>query len=52
MFYVPGENVHNFMSLGFYSEYNASLDPYSIHLVEAPRKMMLNISLISILNFY
>ena len=37
-----GGNVDIFMSLGNFSGYDASLDPYCIHLVDKPRKIMLN----------
>jgi len=33
-------NVKNFGSLGYFSRYNAALDPYCIHLVDKPRKIM------------
>jgi len=34
--------VDNFMSLGYFSGYNASFDPYYMYLVDAPRKIMWN----------
>ena len=42
MFSMLGGNVDNFISLGYFSGYNASLDPYFMHLVDAPRKIMWN----------
>ena len=40
MFDVLGGNVDNFLSLGFFSGYDASLDPYYIYLVDKPKKIM------------
>jgi len=42
MFNMLGRNIDNFMSLGYFSGYNASLDPYFMYLVDAPRKIMWN----------
>ena len=42
MFNMLGGNVDNFMYLGCFSGYNASLDPYCMYLVDAPRKIMWN----------
>jgi len=43
MFHVLGENTDNFVSLGYFSGYNASPDPNYMYLVDAPRKIMWNI---------
>jgi len=40
MFNVLGENADNFLSLGYFSGYNASLDPYCISLEDLPRKII------------
>jgi len=42
VFNVLDGNVENFESLGNFSGYNAALDPYCIHLVEKPRKIIWN----------
>ena len=42
MFNMLGENVVNFLSLGYFCAYDASLDPYCIFLVDAPRKVIWN----------
>jgi len=42
MFNMFGENVDNFMSLGYFSGYNTSLDPNCMYLVDAPGKIMWN----------
>ena len=44
LFNMLGGNVDNFMSLGYFSGYNPSLDPYFMYLVDAPRKIMWNTS--------
>jgi len=36
MFNMFGGNVDKFMSLGYFSGYNASLDPYFMYLVDVP----------------
>ena len=35
-----GGNVENFGSLGYFSGYDAALDPYCINLVDKPRKIL------------
>ena len=40
VFNMLSGNVDNFMNLGYFSWYNASLDPYCMYLVDAPRKIM------------
>jgi len=35
-------NVETFESLGYFSGYDAALDPYCINLVEKPRKILWN----------
>ena len=35
-----GWNVDTFMSLGYFSGYDASLDPYCIYLVDKSRKIL------------
>jgi len=40
MFSMLGGNVDNFVSLGYFSGYNVSLDLYCIYLVDEPRKIM------------
>jgi len=40
MFSMLGENVDNFLSLGYFCVYDASLDPYCMYLVDKPRKIM------------
>jgi len=40
MFNALGGNVINFLSLGYFSGYDASLNPYCIYLVDEPRKIM------------
>jgi len=42
MFNMLGGNVDNFLSLGYFCGYDASLDPYCIFLVDKPRKIMWN----------
>ena len=42
MFNMLGGNVDNFLSLGYFCGYDASLDPYCIFLVDKPRKIMRN----------
>jgi len=42
MFSMLGGNVDSFMSLGYFSGYPTSLDPYYMYLVDAPRKIMWN----------
>jgi len=42
MFNMIDGNVDNFMSLGYFTGYNASLDPYYMYLVDKPRKIMWN----------
>jgi len=42
MFNMLGGNVDNFISLGYFYGYDASFDPYSMYLVDKPRKIMLN----------
>jgi len=39
---VLGGNVDDYLSLGYFSGYNASLDPYCIFLVDKPRKIVWN----------
>ena len=39
MFNILGGNVDNFLSLGYFSWYNASLDPYCVSLEDLPRKI-------------
>ena len=34
-----GENVDNFLSLGYFSGYNASIDPYRVSLEDFLRKI-------------
>jgi len=36
-FSMLGGNVDDFISLGYFSGYNASLDPYYMYLVDKPR---------------
>jgi len=38
MFDALGGNLDNFVSLGYFSGYNASFDPYRVYLVDVPRK--------------
>ena len=40
MFNMLGENANIFVSLGCFSGFNASLDPYYIYLENLPRKVM------------
>ena len=40
MFNMLGGNVDNFLSLGYFWGYDASLGPYCIFLVDAPRKII------------
>ena len=40
MFSMLGGNVDKFMSLGYFSGYNAFLDPYFMYLMDAPRKIL------------
>jgi len=40
MFNMLGGNVDNFLSLGYFSGYNASIDPYCVCLEDLPRKIM------------
>jgi len=42
MFSMLGGNINNFISLGYFYGYNAFLDPYYMHLVDAPRKIIWN----------
>jgi len=42
MFNMLDGNVNNFISLGYFSGYNASLDPHYMCLVDKPRKIMWN----------
>jgi len=42
VFNMLGGNVANFISQSYFSGYDASLDPYCIHLVDKPRKIMWN----------
>jgi len=42
MFHVFGGNVENFGSLGYFSGYDSILDPYCIHLLDNPRKIIWN----------
>jgi len=42
MFSMLGRNVDNFLFLGYFYGCDASLDPYCIFLVDAPRKIMWN----------
>jgi len=42
MFSMLGGNVDKFMSLGYFSGYNAFLDPYFMYLMDAPRKILWN----------
>jgi len=42
MFAMLGENVDNFISLGYFFGHGASLDPYCIFLVDKPRKIIWN----------
>ena len=42
MFHMLGGNVENFGSLGYFSGYDATLDPYCIYLVDKPRKILWN----------
>ena len=46
MFSMLGGNVDNFMFLGYFSRYNASVNPYFMYLVDASRKIMWNTFLI------
>jgi len=40
MFNLLGGNVDNFISLGYFSWYNASLEQCCMYLVDTPRKIM------------
>ena len=40
MFNILGGNIDNFLSLGYFSGYNASLDPYCMCLGDLPKKIM------------
>jgi len=42
MFHMLGGNVETFESLGNFSGYDATLDPYCINLVDKPRSIMWN----------
>jgi len=42
MFNMLGGNVETFESLGNFSRYDATLDPYYIYLVDKPRKIIWN----------
>jgi len=42
IFNMLSGNVDIFMSLGYFKEYDAFLDPYCIHLVDKPRKKLWN----------
>jgi len=42
MFSMLGGNIDNFVSLGYFSRYNASLLPYFMYLMDALRKIMYN----------
>ena len=42
MFHMLGGNVKNFGSLGYFSGYDAALDPYCINLGDKPRKIVSN----------
>ena len=42
MLNMLGRNVANFLSLGYFSGYDASLDPYCIYLEDKPKKIMCN----------
>jgi len=42
MFTVLDRNVANFLSLGYFSGYNVSLDPYCLYLVDKPYEIMWN----------
>ena len=42
VFHMPGGNVETFGSLSYFSRYDAAVDPYCIHLVDKPRKIMRN----------
>jgi len=42
MFNMLGENVDNFLSLGYFCGYDASLDPCCMYLVDKARKIMWN----------
>ena len=37
-----GGNVANLLSLGYFSGYDAALDPYCLNLVDIPRKILWN----------
>ena len=41
-FHMLGGNVENFGSLGYFSGYDAALDPYCINLWDKPRKILWN----------
>ena len=38
MFDVLDESVDNFVSLVYFSGYNASLEPYCLYIVDKPRR--------------
>ena len=38
MFNMLGGNVDDFLSLAYFSGYNASLDPYYMYLEDLPKK--------------
>ena len=46
-----GGNVETFESLGYFSGYDAALDPYCINLVGKPRKILWNTFFISSFDF-
>ena len=52
MFNMLGGNVDNFLSLGYFCGYDASLDPYYIFLVDNPRKIMWNTFLAFYFDFF
>ena len=51
MFNMLGGNIDNFLSLGYFCGYDASLDAYCIFLVDKPRKTCGTLSLLSLLIF-
>jgi len=51
LFSMLGGTVDDFMPRGYFSGYNASLNPYFMYLVDAPKKSCGILSLISLLIF-
>ena len=42
MFNMPGGNIDNFLSLGYFCGYDVSLDSYCVFLVDKPGKIIWN----------